>query len=77
MCLYAAAIPDIDMSGAESLRAIVANLSTNGVTLVLAEVMPEVREELDRYELTDLIGPNHIFATVAAAEAGFRARTPA
>ncbi len=77
VCLYAAAIPDIDMSGAESLRAIVANLSTNGVTLVLAEVMPEVREELDRYELTDLIGPNHIFATVAAAEAGFRARTPA
>ncbi|MGE5210984.1 MAG: SulP family inorganic anion transporter [Acidobacteriota bacterium] len=75
VCLYAAAIPDIDMSGAESLKAIIANLASNGVTLVLAEVMPEVRAELDRYELTDLVGAEHFFATLGAAEEAFRART--
>ncbi len=77
VCIYAAAIPDIDMSGAESLRSIVANLAANGVTLVFAEVMPEVQEDLDRYELTNLIGPEHIFPTVGAAEEAFRSRTNA
>ena len=43
VCVYAAAIPDVDMSGAESLESILANLSASGVTLVFAEVMPEVR----------------------------------
>jgi MFS superfamily sulfate permease-like transporter len=75
VCIYAAAIPDIDMSGAESLRSIVTNLSANGVTLAFAEIMPEVQAELDRYELTDLIGPEHIFATVGEAEEAFRARS--
>ena len=74
VCVYAAAMPDIDMSGAESLKSIIANLAENGVTLVFAEVMSEVQDELDRYELTDLIGPEHIFATVGAAEEAFRAR---
>ncbi len=77
VCVYAAAIPDIDMSGAESLRSIIANLAANGVTLVFAEVMSEVREELDRYELTDVIGAEHIFPTVGAAEEAFRARSNA
>ncbi|HYN34170.1 MAG TPA: SulP family inorganic anion transporter [Ilumatobacteraceae bacterium] len=75
VCVYAAAIPDVDMSGAESLKSILANLSANGVTLVFAEVMAEVREEFDRYELTELIGPEHIFPSVAAAEQAFRARS--
>jgi SulP family sulfate permease len=77
VCVYAAAIPDIDMSGAESLRSIVANLAENGVTLVFAEVMPEVQEELDRYELTDLIGSEHIFPTAGEAEEAFRSRANA
>jgi MFS superfamily sulfate permease-like transporter len=77
LCVYAAAMPDIDMSGAEALKSIVANLAANGVTLTFAEVMPEVQEELDRYELTELIGPEHIFPTVGAAEAAFRARSNA
>ncbi len=77
VCVYAASIADVDMSGAESLKSIIANLADNGVTLVLAEVMPEVQEELDRYELTELIGPEHIFPTVGAAEEAFRARSSA
>ncbi len=74
VCLYAAAVPDIDMSGAESLRSVCTNLREQGVTLALIEVMPEVRDELDRYGLTELIGAEHIFPTIAAAERAFRAR---
>ncbi len=77
VCVYAAAIPDVDMSGAESLKSILANLSANGVTLVFAEVMAEVRDEFDRYELTELIGPEHIFVSIAAVEQAFRARSNA
>ncbi|TFH21272.1 MAG: STAS domain-containing protein, partial [Acidimicrobiales bacterium] len=77
VCVYAAAIPDVDMSGADTLKSVVTNLAANGVTLVFAEVMPEVQVEFDRYELTELIGPEHIFPTVAAAEQAFRTRSNA
>ena len=77
VCVYAAAMPDVDMSGAESLTSIRENLAASGVTLVFAEVMPEVREEFDRYGLTEQIGPQHIFPTIAAAEQAFRARSNA
>ena len=36
-----------------------------------------VGRRLDRYELTDVIGPEHIFPTVGAAEEAFRARSNA
>ena len=58
----------------EALKAVIGNLHGEGVTLVLAEVMPEVQRELDLYEITDLIGAEHIFASIAAAERAFRAR---
>jgi high affinity sulfate transporter 1 len=77
VCVYAAAIADIDMSGGEALKAVIGNLRAAGVTLVLAEVMPEVRTELDLYEITDLIGEEHVFPSIAAAERAFRARTNA
>ena len=77
VCVYAAAMPDVDMSGAESLTSIRENLAASGVTLVFAEVMPEVREEFDRYGLTEQIGPQHFFPTIAAAEQAFRARSNA
>jgi SulP family sulfate permease len=77
VCLYAAAIPDIDMSGADSLRSVLENLDSNGVRLVLAEVMPGVRAELDTYELTEAIGPEYIFESLAATEQAFRTRLDA
>ena len=43
VCVYAAAIADIDISGAEALKAVIGNLQDKGVTLVFAEVMPEVQ----------------------------------
>jgi MFS superfamily sulfate permease-like transporter len=74
VCIFAAAIADVDISGAEALKAVIGNLQDKGVTLVFAEVMPEVRRELDLYEITGLIGTEHIFPSIAAAERAFRAR---
>lgn len=77
ICLHAAAVPDIDLSGADSLRSVCKSLREQGITLALIEVMSEVRDELDRYGLTELIGPEHIFPTIAVAERAFRARAEA
>jgi MFS superfamily sulfate permease-like transporter len=77
VCIYAAAIADIDISGAEALKAVIGNLQDKGVKLVFAEVMPEVQRELDLYEITDVIGPEHIFPSLAAAEHAFRAESHA
>jgi sulfate permease, SulP family len=41
----------------------------------LAEVTPEVRAELDRYGLTEQIGPDAFFETVSAMIDAFRAGT--
>jgi high affinity sulfate transporter 1 len=77
ICIYAAAIADIDISGAEALKAVIGNLQDKGVTLVFAEVMPEVQRELDLYEITELIGAEHIFPSLAAAEHAFRSQATA
>lgn len=70
ICVYAAAIADIDISGGKSLKAIVANVRDMCVTVVLAEV----RAELDPYEITEPIGAEYIFPTIAAAERAICAR---
>ena len=75
VCLFAAAIPDIDMSGADALKSIVENLRSAGVTFVMVEVMEEVRAELDRYGLVEVIGSEHIFPTLATVEHAFRKRS--
>ncbi len=75
VCLYAAAIPDIDMSGGEALKSIVENLRSTGVTFVMVEVMDEVRAELESYGLIEVIGSEHIFPTLATVEHAFRERS--
>jgi len=39
--------------------------------------MPEVRTELDRYGLTELIGPANLYPSLAAVERAFRERSSA
>ena len=77
VCLYAAAVPDIDLTGADSLRSIISDLQAKGVKFVMVEVMPEVRTELDRYGLTELIGPANLYPSLAAVERAFRERSSA
>jgi len=76
VCLDAAAIPDVDMSGAAALRTVHSDLSGLGVRLVLAEVMSQVRDQLDRYGLVDALGADAFYPTVSAAAAAAAAPGP-
>jgi MFS superfamily sulfate permease-like transporter len=61
LAINAAAIGDLDFSGADSVRQIQNELVGRDATLVLCAVDPAVRRLLDAYGLTDKIGPEHIF----------------
>jgi SulP family sulfate permease len=73
-CLDLAATSDIDYSGGETLTQMCGELHDYGVRLVLSEAMPDVRAELDRYGITELMGADAYFPTVAAAMAAFAIR---
>jgi high affinity sulfate transporter 1 len=60
-CIDAAAIDDIDFTGAATLRAVHNTLSKAGVKLVFAHVSDEVRGTLERYEITGLLDTDALF----------------
>jgi len=76
LCLDAAAIPDIDYSGGETIRQLHGELVEHGIKLVIAEPIGSVREVLDRYGLTDLLGADAIYATIDDAVSAFPPPTP-
>jgi MFS superfamily sulfate permease-like transporter len=60
-CLDAAAIDDIDFTGAATLRAVHNTLNKAGVRLVFAHVSDEVQATLERYEITGLLDRDALF----------------
>jgi len=62
-CLDAAAIDDVDYSAAATLRSSHSILRDKGIRLVFVLVSDEVRAELDRFGITDLVGKEAFFAT--------------
>ena len=71
LCLDAAAIPDIDFSGGETLRQLAGILEDHKIQLVIAQPDNQVRAELDAYGLTDRIGIDHIYGTLEDAVTAF------
>jgi len=71
ICIAASAVPDIDYSGGETIRQLHGELDEHGIKLVIAGLFPEVRELLDRYGLTELIGADAIYPTVEAVVDAF------
>ena len=71
ICLDAAAIPDIDYSGGETIRQLHGELDEHGIKLVIAEPFDSVRKILDRYGLTDLLGADAIYPTIDDAVRAF------
>ena len=71
-CIDAAAIPDIDYTGGETLRQLHGALAARDIRLVIAAALPAVVAELDRYGLTPELGDGAIFSSVDAAVAAFR-----
>ncbi len=64
LCIDAAGVDDVDYSAGQTLREIHAELKKRGIRLVVAELAEEVRTEVVRYGLVDLLGEDAFFDTV-------------
>jgi len=64
LCIDGAAIDEVDFSAGATLAEMVHMLRKRNVKLVLSEIEDKVRSELDRSEVTELIGEDAIFETL-------------
>ena len=71
LVLLADAIDDVDFTGGKTLVELADELAERDVTFAVAEVRTAVLPELDRFGLTEKIGPERIFATLEQAIATF------
>jgi sulfate permease, SulP family len=71
-CIDASAVDDIDFSAAATLRETYKLLKEKGIRLVWAEVDEDIRLELDRSELTELVGTDAFFETISEVEEAYR-----
>jgi high affinity sulfate transporter 1 len=74
-CFDATSVDDVDFSAAAALRETFNFLKQRGVRLVLAEVENSVRAELDRYEITQLIGKDVFFNTINEVQIAYKRAT--
>ncbi len=75
-CIDANAVDDVDFSAAETLRSIAVFLRKRGIRLVLAGVSDNVRAELDRSRLTQLIGEDSYYATLTDVLSAYQEQAP-
>ncbi|MCI0425044.1 MAG: sulfate permease [Actinobacteria bacterium] len=61
----------IDLTAIDALVELNLELARRGIVLALARVKSEMREELERGGLVDMVGPEHVFATLPTAVIGF------
>jgi sulfate permease, SulP family len=73
LVIDAAAITDVDFTGAAALNQVRGELDSRGVRLIIAQLSDPVRTDLDRYGVTDAIGANAYFDTIGAAVDAFAA----
>lgn len=73
VCLDGAAISDVDYSGWSELEALRAALAAEGRRLVLADLAPGVRDELDRYGFVGAVGADALFSSIGDVLVAFRA----
>ncbi len=72
LLLDAEAITDVDYAGLVMLDELVERLDRRGVRLVLARTKGALRDLFERAGVTDTLGPDRLFPTVAAGVAAFR-----
>jgi sulfate permease, SulP family len=69
--LQAEAIDDIDYTGAQTLLELADHLQERGIVLAVAEASDDLHRELDRFGLTDKIGPDRYLDSLQAARDAF------
>jgi SulP family sulfate permease len=77
LCVEAAAIGDVDFSAAAMLRDTCTLLKQQGIRLVLANVSPLVRDQFDRYGITEALGVDAIYGSVHAVVAAYEHQSAA
>lgn len=75
-CIDAAAVNDVDFTASETLRTLQGNLASQGIRLVMCEVVEEVRQEFDRSGLTAIFGEDAFFQTLGAVVLAYSQRKP-
>lgn len=75
ICVSGDAMGDIDYSASETIRTVHEELADRGVTLVLCNLIPEVRAELDRDGIIELLGEDHVFDWIDEALAAYTGLT--
>jgi MFS superfamily sulfate permease-like transporter len=63
----AGAITHVDYTAARVVRELQQDLAKQGVTLVFAHVQSDLRPDLDRHHLTEIIGADRIFSSLHEA----------
>jgi len=71
--LLADAIDDIDYTGGKTLAELAHRLQQRGIIFAVAAARDEIRVELDRFGITEVIGADRYFETVTEAVDAFRA----
>jgi MFS superfamily sulfate permease-like transporter len=66
------AMPNIDYSAAAAIRELQQDLKKLGIVLAMTFVCPSLKEDLDRHGLTEIIGAEHLFATVQECLEAYR-----
>jgi sulfate permease, SulP family len=72
LCLDAAAIGDVDYTAAVVLTRVRRQLESQGIRLVLSNLIEPVRRQLDRYGITAVIGAESCFDTAGEALEAFQ-----
>jgi sulfate permease, SulP family len=75
-CIDASAVADVDFSAAATLREIHGILKGQGIRLVFCDVIDLVRTELDRYELTNLIGVDAFYESISGVLSAYDRKPP-
>jgi SulP family sulfate permease len=68
----AGAITNVDYTAARVVQELQQDLAGRGVVLLLAHVQSDLKPDLDRHGLTEVIGPQRIFASLHEALAALR-----
>jgi len=71
--LDAGAITRIDCSAGSTLKELRQDLVAKGISFVLAHVNADLRKQLDRHGLTEIIGANRLFDTLRECLASYHA----
>ena len=70
-------VTDVDITAAEMLEQLDAELAGEGVELAFAELKGHVRDRLNEYGLVDRIGPDRFYPTIGVAVRAYVTQTGA